>query len=180
MEVANINGNIEIIYEEGQIHSYVTEILTMGLCSFFFRGSFVKSGGTCRGFFQTDGYRRLSSFKEFSTEDIFSIVIAVLQGVISSERHYIFSEEYEISFSTVFADKGLSSVKLVFAPAEERIPLPEKLVSLLKGLKVKGCSEGLSYIDSAVEFIEQNGFNDKAVLHHLENLRREVYLCSIA
>lgn len=179
VEVANINGKIEVRYEQDAIKPYVLDILTLGLCRFFFSGSFVCDSGRILASYQTEGFRRLTSLKHIGTEDIFTIVISVLQGASAGERHYIFSEEYDIDAESVFVDKSISAVKLIFTPSVYKNTLSEKMIHLLHFFREVGADEGIPYIDNAAAFIEENGENDHAVIHHLENLRREIYLCSV-
>ena len=49
----------------------------------------------------------------------------------------------------------------------------------MRVLREKGAPSGEGYIDSAAEFLASDEYGYKAQLHHLENLRREVYLCGI-
>lgn len=180
VEVADINGCIEVNYEENVLHTYVMEILTLGLCSFFFKGSFIRSEASLLGTFETKGFRKLSSLNEIGTEDILTIAISILQGAVKGEQHYIFSDEYEIDVNTVFVDKSISAVKVIYLPSAEKTELSAKIGHLLRLLKGRCAEEGRAYLDNAIDFIENSGFNDQSVVHHLENLRREVYLCSIA
>lgn len=174
-----MNGNVRVKYRRNQLFDYVSEILALGECGFFFRGSFAYMGECAEGCFETEGYRRLSSLKEIGTEDILSIAVFLLQGVMQGERNYLFAERYAIDCDTVFVDKSISNVKLIYTPPVENTELMDKMILLLQNLRCKGHEEGYDYIDHAIGFMTSEGYNLRAVISYIESLRREVYLCSI-
>lgn len=202
-----MNGQRELTYGTQDVPEYVRDILTAGVSRLFLPVGFVEEGELLSGHFRTEGYRKLSSVSEIGTEDIFAVILGILRGVWQAERLYLFSEMYEIRPDCIYVDRGYSDVRLVFIPAgrdrlpdslasekpetvseagtggadrssEGPLPLTEKLVLLLEYLRKRGSREGWSYIDSAVGFLRED-WGYKALVHRLEELRREIYLCSV-
>ncbi len=57
--------------------------------------------------------------------------------------------------------------------------MADKIAFLLEELKETAHEEGKEYLDDAIAFIRKDTFGSKAVIHHLEKLRKEVYLCGV-
>lgn len=175
-----MSGYLEVYYSSSGLASYVPDILTSGRCSLFFPAGFIQDAEKIKGIYRTEGYRKLSSLSTISTEDIFTIVLSILHGVHQSEKLYLFQEMFELCGESVYVDKYFATVKLIFIPAAGQTSLQKKLVDLLFALKKKGNEEGYGYIDDGIRFLQENQFGYRAAIHHLESLRKEVYLCSIA
>lgn len=175
-----MQGYLEVRYPETAMPSYALDILTSGRCALFFPVGFIKESGQIKGVYCTEGYRNLSAIENISTEDIFTVAISILHGVHQSEKLYLYQEMFALSPESVYVDQCFSTVKLIFIPAARQISLPEKLIGLLQELRKKGNPEGYGYLDDGIEFLRENQFGYQVAVHHLESLRKEVYLCNIA
>ncbi|WP_161874788.1 hypothetical protein ACPW7J_08910 [Ihubacter sp. rT4E-8] len=173
-----MNGQTEIKYKKEKVPNYVLDILTAGAGSLFLPVGFVRDEEFLFGHYKTEGYRKLTAMKEIGTEDILGIVLGLLHGIWQGERVYLFSEIYEILPEYIFVSRGYDVIKMVFVPAEEQKKLTDKLRDLLLYLRERGHSEGYAYIDQALEFLHED-WGYRALVHRLESLRREVYLCSV-
>lgn len=173
-----MNGQLEITYERGALPGYVRDILTAGASRLFLPVGFVEDGGLLSGHFRTEGYRRLSSVASAGTGELLGIVLAILHGVWQTERIYLFSELYEIRNDCIYVESDFRDVRLAFIPAAEETPLTDKLTVLLQSLRGLGSREGYGYIDKAAAFLQED-WGYRALIHRLEELRREVYLCSV-
>lgn len=174
-----MTGNIEIIYENHKLENYIMDMLTLKTCKLFLPAAFIKTEESVIASYQTEGCCRLSGLREIDTEDILSIVLSLLLGIDDAQRHYIFPNEYEINEESIFVQKGLHQAKVVFIPEKKDIPLADKIAVLLEELKETAHEEGKEYLDDAITFIRQDTYGSKAVIHHLEKLRKEVYLCGV-
>lgn len=175
-----MNGNIEIRYEQHKLKSYVEDLLSLGACRLFLPAAFITEEDGILASYKTDGFKALSDFLQISTEGVFSIAIALVAGIRDAERHYIFSEDFEIAMESIYVNRQFSQVKMVFLPTENNVPPEEKLIRLLTALKDIVPDEGAPYLDDAIGFAERDGFGCKGLLHHLESLRKEVRLCGIS
>lgn len=179
-----MSGYREVQYRRGEPAEYVADILTLGAAELFLPVSFTEDAESTEdgftGVWRTEGYRRLAAVRSMDTEDILSTVILLLRGMRQSEKLYLFAEIFEIDADIVYVDKSFSAVKLVFMPRRTAQSPEEKIVMLLRQLREKGSEEGRGYIDNAVCFLRENQYGIQAAIHHLETLRKEVYLCSIA
>lgn len=174
-----MSGSLEMKYENHKLENYIMDMLTLETCKLFLPAAFIKTEKEVIASYQTEGYGRLSDLKEIETEDIFNIVLSLLEGVDDAEHHYIFANEYEINTESVFVQKGMHKAKVLFIPEKRDRPLEEKIAALLEELKENAHEEGKEYLEDAINFIGQNTFGSKAMTHHLEKLRKEVYLCGI-
>lgn len=179
MEVSNINSCYEVKCQTGDVENYVREILTLNLCKLFFPVTFTVEGDEISGSYKIEGFKKLSVVNYIGTEDILSIVISLLKDMASCENHYIFCDEYEIDEDTVFVDKSYFMVKMIYRPCSQVKTGPERLLDLINQLKVKTSEEGLPYIEAVTEYISNNNFSYSSVIHYLEKMRKEVYLCGI-
>ena len=73
-----MSGYLEVYYPSSGLASYVPDILTSGRCSLFFPAGFIQDEEKIKGIYRTEGYRKLSSLSTISTEDIFTIVLSIL------------------------------------------------------------------------------------------------------
>ena len=174
-----MRGNVEIFYEKGEMEEYVSEILTLGLCDLFFCGSFLEKDGGRLGCYKTEGFHLLSSVTEMDTGDVLLAAAGILRGIRQAEQRYICPELYRIDEETVFTDRGISQIKLIFRIDTEKQPAERKLSEYLRCLRKKSRPEGLAYVDAAVELVEKEEFGYRAAIRRLEELRREVYLCDV-
>ena len=171
--------NIELKYEIHKLESYIIDLLTMEACRLFLPAAFIKTEEGVTASYHTEGYRRLADFQEMSTENVFNIMLSLTESVKDAQRHYIFEDEYEIAMDNIFVDQKISRARLLFLPAEQDVPLVDKMTVLLAKLAEIAPEEGREYIDDAIAFIRQEAFGSKAVIHHLEKLRKEIYLCGV-
>lgn len=174
-----MTANIEIIYENHKLENYIMDMLTLKTCKLFLPAAFIKTEENVIASYQMEGCCKLSSLKEIDTEDILSIVLSLLLGIDDAQRHYIFPNEYEINRDRILVQKGLHQAKLVFIPEKQDISMADKIAFLLEELKETAHEEGKEYLDDAIAFIRKDTFGSKAVIHHLEKLRKEVYLCGV-
>ncbi len=174
-----MRGNVEIFYEKGEMEEYVSEILTLGLCDLFFCGSFLEKDGGRLGCYKTEGFHLLSSMTEMDTGDVLLAAAGILRGIRQAEQRYLRPELYRIDEETVFADRGISQIKLIFRIDTEKQPAERKLAEYLRCLRKKSRPEGLAYVDEAVDLVEKEEFGYRAAIRRLEELRREVYLCDV-
>ena len=172
-----MNEYIEIKYAAEKVAEYVTELLTLGVCPLFLKASFISSGESLSASYQSEGFRPLTLLSTLSAEEALSIVLAVMQGVHQCEKHYIFAGQFEINTQCIFVDPLFSKVKLVYRPAEKEQTLLQKMELLLKELQKQCSEEGTSYLDSALSVFRNDDYGYKSLLHQLEKLRREAYLC---
>lgn len=170
---------IEIEYGAEKVEEYVTEILTLGVCSLFFKASFVSKGDKLSAFYDREGYRRLASISRLTTEEAFSIVLAVMKGVHQCEKHCIFAGQFQIDTECMFVDPQCAEVKLIYMPADKEQTLTQKTEGLLLHLREMCSEEANQYIDSALHLIKTEDYGYKALLYQIEKLRREAYLCSV-
>lgn len=175
-----MNGNLEIRYDKHELKCYVEDLLSLGVCRLFLPAAFITEERGILASYKADGFKKLAGFSQISTEAVFGIVIALVEGVRDAERHYIFSQDFEISMGNVYVNRQFSQVKMVFLPTEKDVPLEEKLVSLLAALKGVVPDEGAAYLDDAIDFIGKGGFGCQGLLHHLGSLRKEVLMCGIS
>ena len=155
------------------------DMLATETCRLFLPAAFIQTGEGVFASYQTEGYCRLTALKENDTEDVLSIILSLLYGIEDAQCHYIYPDEYQINQESIFVKRGLHQVKAVYLPEEKASPLSEKVISLLRHLEGTVDEEGREYLDDAVTFIRQDAFCSKAVIHHLEKLRKEVYLCGV-
>lgn len=174
-----MNGQIEWEYEHGRVKEYAVEILTLGLCDLFFREQFISERDYLIGSCQTEGYLCLASFRHLKTDEILQIMTGLLHGVYQAEKHYLFAEEFQLSQELIFVAPDFSRLKVLFVPDFEGISLKRKLMRLLTEFREKSTSQAAGYIENALDFMEQDEYGYKSILHHFENLRREVYLCGV-
>lgn len=173
-----MSGQLELIYTGETLPEYVRDILNAGDSGLFLPAGFVEEDGVFHGYFRTEGYRKLSSAGEVGTEAMLGLLLKLLHGIRQAEQRYISSELYEIRPDCVFVDEGYRDLRLVYVPAEDMLPLPEKLAALLQALQKQCTGEGLSYLNRAAEFLKED-WGWRALVHRLEELRREAYLCSV-
>ncbi len=175
-----MNSYLTARYAKEEIPDYIVELLSLGLCDLFLPAGFVEEDGTLTCMYKTEGFRPLSSVLELSTEEIFSVAISLLHGVYQCEKHGIFSENFAVNVDCIFVDKGFDRIKMIYRKeVGAGTDFSKKLAALMRMLREKGAPSGEGYIDSAAEFLASDEYGYKAQLHHLENLRREVYLCGI-
>lgn len=178
VEVEEINNVIEVKFEKSP-EKYVEEILSMEICKLFLPVSFIKDGDMVTAQFKTDGFTRLSAINSLAVTDIFSIIVSVFYGLKDGENHYIFPDEYEINCDTVFINKDFSDIKMIFNPPKAEKTGQEKVVEFIEELKKKCSNEGIPYLNNAAGYIKTGSSGYRAIIHHLESLRREVYLCGV-
>lgn len=174
-----MNSHAVMEYSKTQIDEYVAELLTLGICDLFFKTVFVEQEDKIMLNCQTEGFKSLDSMSELSTEEILSVAVSLLHGFYQSESHFLFTELFSLHPRWIFTDRSFSQIKMIFVPAEKKEPFPLKMDQLLKELKSKCHGEGTGYIDSACNFILEDEYGYKSLIHQLENLRREVYLCGV-
>jgi len=174
-----MSGCAVVMYRKEELPFYIKEILALDICKVFLEVGFVDTGDQLVANYRTEGFCSLQNLSEMRTEDILSVAIELLHGIYQSEKHCIFSELYQIEPRLIFTDRTFGRVKMIFRSDPEKRPASEKLSELLHYLQKKGSEEGATYIENAAEVVRKEEYGYKAVVHHLENLRREVYLCSV-
>lgn len=176
-----MSGRLEVIYGKQEIPEYVRDILAAGASRLFLPAGFVEEGELLSGHFRTEGYRKLSSMGDIGTENIFSVILGILRGVWQTERIYLFSEMYEIFPDCIYVKQGYTDIRMVYVPSEIQKPpksLTEKLEALTEYLRKHGSQESWPYMDKVIAFLGGD-WGHRALVHRLEELRREVYLCSV-
>ncbi len=174
-----MNSHLNMKYDKSQMGEYMIELLTLGVCDLFLRAGFVEEEGHLLASYQTEGFRPLSSVAEISTGEIFNVILRLYRGIYQCEKHCLFAELFQTDPAWIFTDQDYSRVKMVFSPSQERLPLAEQMVRVIEFLREKTKEEGRGYADRACELILHNEYGYRALIHHLENLQREVYLCGI-
>lgn len=174
-----MNEYIEIDYRREELREYVMELLTLGICSLFLRGSFVSKGDIVTAAYLSEGYRPLDSLKHISTVDALSVVTALFAGAHQCEKHYIYADEFELDSGCIYVKKDFSDVRVIYIPAKNRTSMTEKSAALLQNLAEKCTREGAAYLKKASDMIREDEYGCKSVLHLLEKLGREAYLCGI-
>ena len=91
------------------------------------------------------------------TGDVLLAAAGILRGIRQAEQRYICPELYRIDEETVFTDRGISQIKLIFRIDTEKQPAERKLSEYLRCLRKKSRPEGLAYVDAAVELVEKEG-----------------------
>ncbi|MGF6376265.1 hypothetical protein M2140_001336 [Clostridiales Family XIII bacterium PM5-7] len=171
--------HLEVTCEEKEIKTYVIEILTLGLGTMFLPVTFIKDDQFITGVYKAEGFRRLSTIEKMNTETILDIVLSLVHGIKDGENHCLFCDEYELSTETVLINEKSHVVKLVYVPFSEGKTGMSQLLQLLQLLGEKGSEESLGYVDSAISFMQENYSSYSAIVHYLEQLRNEVYLCNV-
>lgn len=174
-----MTGNIELKYEKYKLENYIMDMLTLETCKLFLPAAFIQTEEDVIASYRTEGFCKLSALKEFETEDLLSIIISLLEGIDDAQRHYIFPDEYVMNDESIYVQRDLRQIKMIFIPEKEERLLNDKIAALLEYLKEKGTEEGREYIEDAIAFVRQNTFGSKAVIHHLQTLRKEAYLCGV-
>lgn len=174
-----MNEYIEVEYRKEELEEYVIELLTMGICSLFFRGSFICNRDVLTAAYLSDGYRRLDTLKQISAVDALSVAASLFMGAHQCEKHYIFADAFMVESACVYVKKDFSDVRLLYMPAKIVKSMTEKTADLLLYLADKCSSEGASYLQRASEMIREDRYGYKSVLHQLERLRQEAYMCGI-
>lgn len=174
-----MNSYMTVRYGQEEIADYIVEILSLGLCSLFLPAGFVEEAGVRTCSYKTEGYRPLSSVSSLPTEAILSVAISLLHGAYECEKHCIFSEDFTTEMDCIFVDQGFNRIKMIYRKKAEDTGFSKDLAALLMALSEKGTAAGKGYIENAAEFLVSDEYGYKAQLHHLENLRREVYLCGV-
>ncbi len=174
-----MSSYITVKYEKCKMKEYITELLTMGLCDLFLQAGFVEDGEQLIGHYRTDGYRSLDSVSEITAEESLSVMIQLFRGIYQCEKHCLFENLFRLDPCRLFVNEDFSKVKTVFIPEEEEKPLTEKLADVISFLGEKGTEESAGYTERARNLILKDEYGYKAQVHHLENLRREVYLCGV-
>lgn len=173
-----MSGQLELVYTDGVFPEYVRDILSAGGSSLFLPAGFVEDSGTLYGYFETEGYRKLSSAGEVGTEALLGLLLKLLRGIRQTEQIYIFSEMYEIRPDCCFVDRDGRDLRMVYVPARRRLPLAEKLAALLKTLQGQCTEEGRRYLSRAAAYLQED-WGYRALVHRLEELQREAYLCGV-
>ncbi|MGN0659307.1 MAG: hypothetical protein ACI4LA_06840 [Emergencia sp.] len=170
---------MEMRYNAEELEEYVVDILTMGLSQMFLPAGFVREENILIASFRTEGYRPLSAIVEMHTEDVLKAALSLLQGAGQGEKVYLLPEYYEVRSDCIFVDKGFDRVRMIFVPSETPLSFSEKLADLLDDLKERSHEEGRRYVEDAAEYVRRHPWSSRSVRHHLETLRREVYLCGV-
>ncbi len=180
-----MNGQMEVKYGKQDMPEYVRDILTAGASRLFLPAGFVEEDELLFGHFRTEGYRNLSAVRKLETENILAVILAILHGIWQTERIYLFSEMYQIRADCIYVDRQYTDVRMVYVPAgwakKSEMPeetLTEKLEKLLETMRGSGSRQSGPYIDKVISFLQEN-WGYKALVHRLEELRREVYLCGV-
>ncbi len=174
-----MTGNMELKYQKYKLENYIMDMLTLETCKIFLPAAFIQTEEEVIASYRTEGFCNLSTLKEIETEDLLSVVLSLLEGIDDAQRHYIFPNEYVVNDESVYVQKDLHQAKLIFIPEKEDIALNDKIVALLENLKEKGTEDGKEYMEDAIAFVRQNTFGGRAVIRHLEKLRKEVFLCGV-
>lgn len=174
-----MNEYIEIEYRKSEVQEYVIELLTLGICNLFLKGSFINSWDVLTASYQCEGYRRLDTMEWISAEDALSVVTALYMGVHQCGQYYIPDDSFEVESRYIYIRKDFSDVKVLYMPAQIGSSIAEKIADLLLHLADKCSQEGAVYLRKCSEIVREDRYGYKSVLHQLEKLRQEAYLCGI-
>ncbi|MEG1163592.1 MAG: DUF6382 domain-containing protein [Anaerovoracaceae bacterium] len=177
--MAKINSNLEIKYHGNVMEQYVRDILTLGFCRCFFPVCFVRSGEELMGNYKISGYRNVACIKEIAIGDILHLLTSLIYDIEDCEKHLLFCDEYEITKDTIFVDKGFNDVKMIYIPSEKEMTGPEKILELVDYLKEKASKDGQKYMDGVIKMIGEEDCNYGTLVHNMETMGQEVYLCGI-
>lgn len=151
--------------------------LTCGGCKGIFPVSIVGDGKEVNGFYDTSGYRRLSSLEEISASQAVTILEKTIDAVEECGQYLIFPEEFVINTDTAYVDSGFSAVKFTYVPSDCGDEWSVKLLSFIEEFKTITTDNGRAYLDMAGELFSNENPGRAKTKAMLLKLRHEIRFC---
>mgnify|MGYP003319766334 CR=1 FL=1 len=114
-----------------------------------------------------------------ATEEVFHMIMQIIQIVEQNEKHYLFTDRYVIDEHTVWVDRLNGSVGLIYSPNENAMTTVEQVSHLLTYCRAIVPEEGIPYIASIESYLEKGNISYNSFVGKLEILQNEIYVCDI-
>ena len=174
-----MNSNIEIKYPKGVIEQYIIEILTLGFCEDFLPVCFVKNEKDLVANYKITGFRCISAITNIKAGDILNILVSLFYGIADGEKHLVFLNEYNINEKTIYVDDQLICIKIMYMPSLQPIKNHQKIIDFVDSISEKASIEGKKYLKKIKKIITEESSSYYSLIHQIEIMRQEVYLCGI-
>lgn len=168
-----MGNNIKTRYEGDMIADYVYDILSMNVCDSFFSGSFVREKECTNGYFDTYGYRALSTFERINANEYFDMLAKLLVLLGHVRECYINPDKLVINEETIYVGKDFSDIKLipVFDFVAEDGEITEKFIQWAYD---KIDEDDKEFVRATMKYVAVSSYNQREAKREVARIGREV------
>ncbi len=130
-------------------------ILTSNVCEGILPISAGREGKLIYGYYDTAGYRRLSSYKEIDARNILTVAERTIEAIERCSEHLFFAEEYLITLDTVYIDSHFKNVRFAYTPDRDEAGGTKKLIYFITQLQQITTKAGKLYLEALKQMMSR-------------------------
>ena len=127
------------------------QLLTENVCKNIFPISLLHRDNLITGYYNTSGYKRLSSCNQLTAVRLLEIIEKIILAIEECCQYLIFPEEYIINTNTIYVDEKYESIKFTYIYDKNYENVKNKFCRLLNSLKEITTEDGKIYLDALME-----------------------------
>ena len=125
------NMYIEVM-DRKNIKDHQMEILSNKGMRLFLPATFMEDEyGNIISYVDGEGYVKLNQIGHIGQVKAIDMIGMLVDGMRDASNNYVFPEEYEVSENTLFVNRDLSTLRLMFKPSKENERLKEERGEIL-------------------------------------------------
>lgn len=160
--------------EEDLLYEEKLEILSGNVCKSIFPISIIKERDNISGYYDTSGFRKLSSFQELSAENTLTVLELLANAMEECKDYLIFPEEYILNLDTVYIDRYFSTVKFTYIPDARKVSVKKKILYFICELKKIASENGRMYLEILYQLFDTDNIYALKIKLFISELKREV------
>lgn len=155
------------------------DVLLSGSCSGVLPFGIIDAVSEETGFYNTEGFTRLSDSPELKAGDILTAAERILECVEICKDALIFPGEYILSPDTVYVTPDLRQARIAYIPVERYVSEEGALSSLIYTMKELTTENGRTYLETLGAMLECSNLRLRKVIGFIEELKEEIKVCGI-
>ena len=169
-----------ITFEENKLpYQERPDILARGDCKAFLHASFVYEEQKVRIYYETTGYKRLSSWKEVQAKDLLCVIEKLIQSMELARDYLFFPEEYILSTDSIYLNDEMDALKLIYIPADRKISASKSMENFLNAFGRITTENGRMYLHTLKYLLTAEDIKYEKILYFIDELITEASICNI-
>ena len=167
------NKVIVRLMEDGLMYEEKTKILTENICKTIFPVSILYKDDSVTGYYNTSGYKRLSSCNQLTAVCLLEIIEKIIIAIEECCQYLIFPEEYVINTNTIYVDERYKNIKITYIADKNYENVKNKFHRLLNSMKELTTEDGRTYLDMLMEISSVENVSYRKLRLLVSNLSQE-------
>lgn len=150
-----------------------TQLLISGTIKSIFPLTLIGDRKSKKGVFDTSGFIRLKDYRNLKLTELLKIIELITSAFDEISRYPIFIEDMVITPDTIFVNKTLTQIRILYIPSYRHSSIQDTFSYLVYSLNRNTDDVNSNIVKTIIKYVKENDFDTRKIRELLSDIKVE-------